>query len=176
VPVLDLWLVIAGVVCWVVYRLARRLPRARERYREDSDSGAMELAHPQAPEQRGPERPAPSAGELLTLKQWAFDYERALLEEAMPQAERDRAIRLISREVVPLVGQVRVVDIDDELIRSVGHVLAVQAGEGDARYVARAWAHFVGWVRYYAVPPERRNIWDFLDPSVFGLYDKLMGD
>jgi hypothetical protein len=168
-----------SIVCafyYGLYRFARRFSRARELHTEGAHGEAVEPADPQAQEPERPERSAPSAGELLPLKQWAFDYERALLEEAMPPAERDRLIHLVSREVVLLIGQVRICDLDDELVRSVGHVLAVHAGEGDARYVARAWAHFVGWVRYHAAPPERRNIWTLLDPDVMRLYDELMGD
>lgn len=167
----ELRLVIVGVVYYALYRLARRLPRAREIQEAD-----VEPVSPAAEGQVGRERPAPSSGELRTVREWAFDYERMLLEDALPARQRDRLIHLVSRQVVPLVGQVRVCDLDDDLVRSVGHVLAVQAGDGEARYVARAWAHIAGWVRYHAAPPERRNIWTLLDPDVLRLYDELTGD
>jgi hypothetical protein len=175
-PLLELRVSISCAFYYCLYRITRRFSRARDMQIEAVAREVVQPADPQAQEQPGPERSAPSAGELLTLKQWAFDYERLLLESDLPARERDRLIRLVSREVVPLIGQVRICDLDDELVRSVGHVLAVRAGGGDARYVARAWAHFVGWVRYHAAPEERRNIWTLLDPGVLRLHDEVMGD
>ena len=163
---LELRLLAVCVVYYALYWLARRSTHAREIHKEEV--GPTEcLTQPMSPEP-----PAPSAGELLPLREWAFNYERWLLAE-LPPAEADRAIRLISRSVVPLVGNVRICDLDDETVRCIGHVLAVQAGKADARYVARAWAHFIGLVRYSAAPPERRNIWDFLDPAVLQRYDEF---
>jgi hypothetical protein len=168
--VLELSLIV-GVVYYALYQLARRSTlRAREIHKEEVGPADQRLAQPMSPEP-----PAPSAGELLPLREWAFNYERWLLAE-LPPAEADRAIRLISRSVVPLVGNVRISDIDDETVRSIGHVLALQAGAGDARYVARAWAHCIGLIRYSAAPPERRNIWTLLDPAVLQRYDEFKNE
>jgi hypothetical protein len=166
--VLELRLLVVFGFYYALYRLARRSPRrAREIRKVD-----VELVAPLAGRPMSPEPPAPSAGELLPLRDWLFDYERWLLAE-LPPAEADRAIRLISQSVMPLVGDVRVCDLDDEAVRSVGHALALQAGDANARYVARAWAHCIGLVRYSAAPPERRSVWTLLDPAVLQRYDEF---
>jgi hypothetical protein len=168
------------IVCaayYAVSRLVRSLSRARER-RNTAGGETAAAPAPDAPPadppsaQIGLEPPLPSPGELLPIRDWAFEYERMVLSD-MAGAERERAIQLVSRFVVPLVGHLRVCELNDELVRSFGHVLAAQAGPDQARYVARRWAHLVGWVRYQAAPPERRNIWMFLDPAVDQLYDEL---
>jgi hypothetical protein len=164
----ELRLLIVCATYYVLYRLARRFVGVRAK-----PESAVELAHREATAPIGPEPPAPSGGELLTLREWAFEYERMVIASETAPAQRERYLYLVSRLIVPLVGHVRVCELDDELVRSVGHVLAVNAREDQARYVARGWAHFVGWVRYYAAPAERRNIWTLLDADVLRVYDEF---
>lgn len=115
--------------------------------------------------------PAPSAGELVPLADWAFDYERMMITSESPPVERERALRVLSLLVVPLVGHVRVCELDDELVRSVGRVLKAQLSPNHAPVAERTWTHFVDWVRYHAAPPERRNRWTVLDPELGRVYD-----
>lgn len=117
--------------------------------------------------------PAPSAGELLPLADWAFDYERMMISSESPPVERERALRVLSLLVVPLVGHVRVCELDDELVRSVRRVLTAQLRPNHAPVAERTWTHFVGWVRYHAAPPERRNRWTLLDPELGRVYGDL---
>ena len=172
-------MLIVGAFYLGLHRLIRWGSRARERHIERTAAAKTAArpapaaaADPEASGEIGREPPLPSPGELLPIRDWAFEYERMVLSD-MAGAERERAIQLVSRFVVPLVGHLRVCELSDELVRSFGHVLAAQAGPDQARYVARRWAHLVGWVRYQAAPPERRNIWMFLDPAVDQLYDEL---
>jgi hypothetical protein len=158
------------IVCafyYGLYRLVRRLVRVRVEPEPPVAPAGRETAAPV-----GPEPPVPSAGELLTLREWAFEYERMVIASETVSLHRERALHLVSRMIIPLVGHVRVYELDDELVRSVGHVLAVKA-PGEARYVARGWAYFVGWVRYHAAPAERRNIWTLLDADVLRVYDEF---
>lgn len=153
------------------YQLGRRRGRARR-----------QLAHERSLEQRGDRPPtpddlvtvirppAPSAGELLPLADWVFDYERMMIASESPPVERERALRVLSLLVVPLVGHVRVCELDDDLVRSVDRVLKAQLRPNHAPVAERAWAHFVGWMRYHAAPPERRNMWTF-DPEIGRVYD-----
>lgn len=159
------------IVCAVyygLYRLARRFVGVRAKPKPAVEPADRETAAP-----IGSEPPLPSRGELLTLREWAFEYERMVIASETVLAQRERSLYLVSRLIVPLVGHVRVCELDDELVRSVGHVLATNAREEQARYVARGWAHFVGWVRYNAAPAERRNIWTLLDPEVMRVYDEF---
>lgn len=110
------------------------------------------------------------------LSDWAFDYERMLIASEMAPVERDQALRVVNQLVVPLVGHLRVCELDDDLVRSVRRVVVVQVHPVQARYVTKVWAHFVGWVRYEAAPPERRNIWTSLDPEVTRTYDEYAGE
>jgi hypothetical protein len=116
---------------------------------------------------------APTADELRPLSAWAFDYERLVLETDATVAQRDHAFHILSRLIVPLVGHVRLCDVDDELVPSVRRVLAAQLQGAEAAYAGRLWTHFVGWSRYYAAPPSRRNIWLMLDPDVERVYDEF---
>jgi len=159
------------IVCAVyygIYRLARRIAPSRAQ-----PEAAVEVDQ-ETLEPIGPEPPMPSGGELLTLREWAFEYERMVIGSETSIARRERALHLVSRLIVPLVGHVRVCELDDELVRSIGHVLAIHARKDQARCVARGWAHFVGWVRYQAAPPERRNIWTLLDADVLRVYDEFI--
>jgi hypothetical protein len=151
-----------------LYRLWRSVVRRRAERRALAQPSQRE-----ADESLGRQPPTPSAGELMTLREWAFEYERMVITSEASPALRERYLHLVSRVIVPLVGTLRVCELDDELVRSVGHVLAINVRYGDKRAAARAWAHFVGWVRYHAAPPERRNIWTLLDPDVMRVYDEF---
>jgi hypothetical protein len=111
---------------------------------------------------------------LRLLADWAFDYERMVIASSeATQAQREHALYTVTRLIVPLVGRVRVCEVDDELVRSVRRVLAVQLRLDQAADAGRVWTHFIGWVRYAAAPPERRNIWLYLDPDVARAYDEF---
>ena len=97
---------------------------------------------------------APTASELRRLSDWAFDYERMLLETTVTAAQRGRALHVLSRLITPLVGHVRLCDVDDELARSVGHVVAAQLHGRDGEYAVCLWWHFLRWARLQAAPPE----------------------
>jgi hypothetical protein len=117
---------------------------------------------------------APTAGELSALSAWAFDYERLIIEvEDERDGQRDRALAILTRSIVPLVGHVRLADVDDELVRSVRRVLAAQLEGVEAAYAGRLWTHFVGWSRYHAAPSVKRNIWLLLDPDVERVFDEF---
>lgn len=127
---------------------------------------------------RGPALPSPPAGptaeESRPLFDWIFDYERLILETSdATEAQRDRALHILSRLVGPLVGHVRLCDVDNELLRSVRRVLAEQFQGAEAAHAGLLWTHFVGWSRYRAAPPSRRHIWLLLDPDVDHVYDKF---
>ena len=116
----------------------------------------------------------PSTGELRLLAEWAFDYERMVIaSDDATRAQREHALYVVSRLIVPLVGRVRVCEVDDELVRSVRRVLAVQLREDQAADAGLVWTHFIGWVRYAAAPPERRNSRLYLDPDVTHVYDEF---
>lgn len=154
------------------YQLSRRRGRARR-----------QLTHERSLERRGDRLPTPgdrvavirppvpSAGELLPLADWVFDYERMMITSESPPVERERALRVLSLMVVPLVGHVRVCELDDELVRSVDRVLKAQLRPNHAPVAERAWAHFVGWMRFHAAPPERRNMWALFDPEIGSVDD-----
>jgi hypothetical protein len=111
---------------------------------------------------------------LRSVADWAFDYERMVIAAAdASPALREEALHVVSRLAVPLVGHVRLCQLDDELVASVRRVLAAQLPDERARPAARIWTHFVGWARYHAAPPERRNIWTLLDPEVERVYDEF---
>jgi hypothetical protein len=153
-----------------LYRLIRRLRRSRNTGTSASWSPAGTQP---APQPELPASPAPSTGELATIADWAFDYERAVIAADVPPSQADRTLYAINRLVVPLVGHVRICELDDELVRSVSRVLAAQLREDQAREAAQIWVRFVGWARYHAAPAERRNIWTLLDPQVQRTYDEF---
>lgn len=160
------------------YRFAVRRVRSRRRLAPGDCLRQSESAAPaprRKPASLAPTLPdAPSDGELRSLADWAFEYERMVIaSRAATAAQRDQALHLVSHLIVPLVGHVCVCELDDELVRSVRRVLAVQLREDQAPYAARVWTHFVGWARYQAAPLERRNIWTFLDADVLRLYDEF---
>ena len=116
----------------------------------------------------------PSTGELRLLAEWAFDYERMVIASSdATRAQREHALYVVSRLIVPLVGRVRVCEVDDELVRSVRRLLAVQLREDQGADAGRVWTHFVGWVRYAAAPPERRNNRLSLGPDVTRAYNEF---
>lgn len=138
------------------YQLSRRRGRQSQLAHERSLERGDQLPPPDEPV-TVVRPPAPSAGELLPLADWVFDYERMMITTDSPPVERERALRVLSLLVVPLVGHVRVCELDDELVRSVDRVLKAQLPPNHAPVAEHTWGHFVGWVRYYAAPPERRN-------------------
>lgn len=117
--------------------------------------------------------PAPTAGELLSISDWAFDYERALIGTAGSVADREERLHVVSRLIVPLVGHLRLCDVDDELVRSVRRGLIAQLeGERGGR-ASRICTHFIAWARYYAAPPTRRKTWQLWDPDAFHVNDEF---
>lgn len=110
---------------------------------------------------------APTSGELRNLSAWAFDYERLIIEvEDAGDDQRERALHILTQMIVPLVGHVRLADVDDELVRSVRRMLATVLEGVEAAYAGRLWTHFVGWSRYHAAPAATRTIWLFLDADL----------
>ena len=71
----------------------------------------------------------PTPRHLRPLEQWAFDFERDLIEApAISSGQKTRASDLLSQLVVPLVGHVRLCDVDRDLEKGVASVLRAQIG------------------------------------------------
>lgn len=114
---------------------------------------------------------------MRAIADWAFDYERLVIASgAGTAAVRDHALHVISRLIVPLIGHVCVYQLDDELVRSVRRVLVAQVRKDQAPFLASIWMHFVGWMRYHAAPPERRNICVFFDADGVRRSDEFTDD
>ena len=97
----------------------------------------------------------PSAGQLRPLADWAFDYGRMLLEStALGARERDHALHSLQRLIVPLIGHVRLCDIDDELLLGARRVVACQLDDPEGAYVSSLCVHFVSWARRQSIPKE----------------------
>jgi hypothetical protein len=56
----------------------------------------------------------PTAGVLRPLADWAFDYERMVLEGSGSPAQHERALHLFLHVIVPLVGHVRLCELAGE--------------------------------------------------------------
>jgi hypothetical protein len=83
----------------------------------------------------------------LTIAEVAFDYQRAVLElDDISDATKDRAIHLVQRMIVPLVGHVRLDDVTPELERGTLAVLTAQAPD-DQRGPAVVWQDLLRWGR-----------------------------
>lgn len=162
-------LFVLGYWCCRRVRLARRSlvnPGVRAQRADE------EMTHSAVP----PLPVAPTAGQLRTVAAWAFDYERLIIETTdAGGGQRDRALHTLSRLIVPLIGHVRLADVDDELVRSVRRVLTAQLEGVQAEYAGQLWTHFVGWSRYHAAPRARHSSSARFDVDVDRVYDDFDG-
>jgi hypothetical protein len=150
----ELLLLIIAVLCL-------KLPSLRQRLERSASAWLSRARRPEsAPPPARPPTPLPIAPELCPLRDAAFDYERLVLEMSAqaPVAECEHALHVISHLIVPLVGHVRVCDLDDELVRSVERVLAAQLSGERGAYAALLWKQFADWSRERAEPSARRKV------------------
>ena len=102
----------------------------------------------------------PTPGYLRPLEHWAFDFERDTLElTTISSGQKTLASHLLSQLVVPLVGHVRLCDVDRDLERGVAAVLRAQTGIYHADYAAELWHGFLRWSRCQAGAPQESTVW-----------------
>lgn len=83
----------------------------------------------------------------VTISEVAFDYQRAVLELTdISDATKDRALHLVQRMIVPLIGHVRLDDVTPELEKGTLAVLVVQV-PGDERTIGLVWRDLLRWGR-----------------------------
>lgn len=78
-----------------------------------------------------------------TLWEVAFDYEREVIDPQMCFASdeaRERGLRYLNHLILPLVGHVRMCDVDEELEKGVGVTLWHQADDYGPTHV---WKDFL---------------------------------
>jgi hypothetical protein len=103
----------------------------------------------------------PTPRHLRPLEQWAFDFERDIIEApAISSGQKARASDLLSQLVVPLVGHVRLCDVDRDLEQGVASVLRAQLGLHQGDYAAELWHGFLHWSRCQAGPSQEATVWD----------------
>jgi hypothetical protein len=102
--------------------------------------------------------PAPTPDSLRRLAEWAFDFERDLLERRGLSPEQKRLFgSLLTEVVMPLIGHVRLCNVDAELEHAVATVLRVQVGWLQGDYVVEVWLTFLIWSRKQAGMPAASN-------------------
>ena len=102
----------------------------------------------------------PTPRYLRPLEQWAFDFERETLElTAVSPAQKALASHLLSQLIVPLIGHVRLCDVDTDLERGVASVLRAQPGSYQTDYAAELWHGFLYWSRCRAGPAQEPTVW-----------------
>lgn len=131
--VIELFLILGG--CYALYCGA---PWLRRLFAEAVPTRATDL-------------PAPTPDSLRRLAEWAFDFERDLLERRALSSEQKRLVgSLLTEVVMPLIGHVRLCNVDAELERAVATVLRVQVGWLQGDYVVEVWLTFLSWSRKQA--------------------------
>jgi hypothetical protein len=111
----------------------------------------------------------PTPRQLRPLEQWAFDFERDSLEVTCTSPEqKTRASYLLSQVVMPLVGHVRLCDVDRDIERGVASVLRAQTDLYYADYAAELWHGFLRWSRCQAGPLEESTVWEPLIAALEG--------
>lgn len=102
----------------------------------------------------------PTPRRRRALEEWAFDFERHTLELTNVSTEQKMlSSRLLSGVVMPLVGHVRLCDVDRDLERGVASVLRAQTGYYLGPYAAELWLGFLHWSRCQAGPPHEATVW-----------------
>ena len=103
----------------------------------------------------------PTPRQCRPLEEWAFDFERHSLELTdVSIQQRMLSSRLLSAVVMPLVGHVRLCDVDRDLERGVASVLRAQTGYFQGPYAAELWLGFLHWSRCQAGPPHEATVWE----------------
>jgi hypothetical protein len=109
----------------------------------------------------------PTPRQCRPLEEWAFDFERHSLELTdVSIQQRMLSSRLLSAVVMPLVGHVRLCDVDRDLERGVASVLGAQTGYFQGPYAAELWLGFLHWSRCQAGPPHEATVWEPLIAEV----------
>lgn len=107
---------------------------------------------------RAADVPAPTPDSLRRLAEWAFDFERDLLERRDLSPEQKRLVgSLLTEVVMPLIGHMRLYNVDAELERAVATVLRVQVGWLQGDYAVEVWLTFLSWSRKQAGMPAGSN-------------------
>jgi hypothetical protein len=103
----------------------------------------------------------PTPRQQRPLEEWAFDFERHSLELTdVSIQQRMLSSRLLSAVVMPLVGHVRLCDVDRDLERGVASVLRAQTSYFQGPYAAELWLGFLHWSRCQAGPPHEPTVWE----------------
>ena len=135
-------LLLLALLALIAYVLRRRRP---------SPSGWAEPLLPIAPRRH-------RFGDL-TIADVVFEYERAILGlEEVTEHTKDRAMWALSRVIVPLVGHVRLDDVNADMESGVRAVLVAQL-EDEGDWLGRVWDDLIRWGRWHFTPPRERNLW-----------------
>ena len=103
---------------------------------------------------RRPERPAVVVERRASLAEVAFDYQRAVLDLDIGEEVKLRALHLVSRAIVPLVGSVMLDEVTLTLELGTAQVLRQQFPI-DPQGVVYVWHDLLRWGRRSStVPPS----------------------
>lgn len=130
-------LLLAVLVLFTVRRQSRR--RAR------SSDGPVRVASP---------RPSTRTETLADL---AFDYSRAVLElNHVGEATKDRALRVLEREILPLAGKVPLDEVTPQFEAGIRAVLLDEL-EGGTRTAEVVWQDLLRWSRVRLAATQYRT-------------------